>query len=214
VVFKKRFGHQKLYYLYDGELIIEIGKESYWKAVAGLAASRIMEHLECDLDLCAVSKNDKGFVAACIHETPEISIFHPFGELKRSFTVGEDSDFDCLGIVSFAWDEDNVWCAAACENAVYLYSPEGIHLDTAGVPWDETELSYPEHVSYRNGALFICDMGHNRVARCYSEDDYRVTTYRRFEESAWEWHYNECLDCEIVRLESGIYAVRDELSVI
>ena len=198
---------RRTYVFFDGLSLREIEYKAYWNAVIGEVTNGILAQAKHRWDDCGVSVsiNKCGDIAICSFEDNTISIFDAHGELQGEFCAQTS-----FGVNSIAWGDAGIWCAAAADMTVDLYSTTGTLLRVYGTPYDDKELSYPQHVSYRSGIVYISDMGHGRVARFDAQNDGEIETYRFFGEPVWEWHFCESLDAEVVRLKSGIYLLNDE----
>jgi hypothetical protein len=199
VVFRNICSTNDSYSLFDGYSTQEIAREDYWKAVIGLAYKKILPQLGYDPG--SVARDKSGNVVTCYYQEDIVRVFDQEGQLICKFAPVEPAS----AIYSVARDGENIWCAVPVDMAVYLYSPNGTLLQNLGSPFEEeSELSYPEHVSVYGGELYISDMGHRRVAK-WNPIQRKLQTYKLFEEPVWEWNHVNSLQCSVVRLESGIY---------
>jgi hypothetical protein len=185
-------------YLLDGSGLRIIPRMAYWTSILGTAADRILPQVGNYPG--SVALHPAGDIATCNYQESTIRIFNRHGELKSRFNR---QDLGC--VYSVAWAGDCIWCAVPTDMAIYLYSATGSLLRTVGTPFQEDgPLDHPEHVSVQGGRLYICDMGHQRVASLNAEGD-ALCTYRSFAEPVWQWYAVPELGGEVVCLQSGIY---------
>jgi hypothetical protein len=197
---KDRSNHHDRFYKTDLTDTIEVAIDEYavlkfgnaWKAIHSPDTECIWlsdgDYLSCSFESSMVYRHN--YDGTKVH-TYDIA----------PLTTGFDT------IYSITLDSNGyLWLAQPSEHVIAQYDLNTENqLFKLGGGYDLAEpLNYPEQVRAYGDAIYVSELGNNRVSKIniYTKE---LTEYLHFDEPAWE--YAQFKGYEVVRLKSGLYVV-------
>ena len=192
--------HHDEFYKSDLNGLEMIEVEEYTHAKFGNAWKTVHSaYTEC------IKLKDGQFIT-CHFQASIIYLHDQSGKKIKEFNIGRlDNGFDTT--YSIALDNENrLWLTQPTSHYVGQFSLETEkELFSIGGDFEKPEsFDHPEEVRIYGDFAYICDMGNKRICRI-NINNYEFEEYLKFEEPTWE--YRQFKDKELVRLQSGLYAL-------
>lgn len=193
------------FFRYDFKKRIKIDSETYLLSIFGKAARGIVSVYgdRTALDISWGRLSD-GSIITNYYQERVFYRFDPEGHVVWK----TDKLWDLNTVYSIAIQENSIWCAIPTCHTIKRYSldtfKEEISIGDNDYSDRKGKFDYPEDVFYKDGRLYVSDMGNKRVCVVHPGTG-EVGDLMNFDESVWAFRIFD--GRAYVRLDSGYYMV-------